>query len=442
MIMKRSALLFSVVLLLSTVVHQQASGLPAFARKYKTSCTTCHVGFPKLNAFGEAFRNNGYQFPGHMDAEYVKEDAVSLGSDTSFPKEIWPGSIPGSAPVAILLSGAVDYDPTEKRVSFGEMGNMITALMGGTLGEDLAFWGQVDVSNMGVTVGRAFLRFSNLIGENYAFNMRVGAFEPAVFTFSNRRNAFADYWILSRKFSTDMNWSLENIQKGLEFNGVVDGRLSYTAGVVDGFGLPHRVLDMYGRVLYKIGGMRLDGVVEGGKLPTNPVPWMDNSISVGAFGYAGSSMLKPDSLPQENNFTMIGGEVNAWYDRFNLFGAFGLRKDNAPFVGLKNQSVNTTVWFTELDVMALPWLIPCVRAESWKSSRTDAMNMVQDFSDFQIKPGVIFVVRPNVTVSLITLWTNTVAEKMAMDMPMPATGHVHGALTETGQVQVHLMVGM
>ena len=37
--------------------------IPAFARKYKTSCMTCHVAYPKLNAFGEAYRLNGYQIP-------------------------------------------------------------------------------------------------------------------------------------------------------------------------------------------------------------------------------------------------------------------------------------------------------------------------------------------------------------------------------------------
>ena len=57
--MKRIMFLLSVVVLL-LAAGEQAYSLPAFARKYKTSCATCHVGFPKLNAFGEAFRRNGY----------------------------------------------------------------------------------------------------------------------------------------------------------------------------------------------------------------------------------------------------------------------------------------------------------------------------------------------------------------------------------------------
>ena len=39
-----------------------ADALPAFARKYQTSCVTCHESFPRLNGIGEAFRLNGYKF--------------------------------------------------------------------------------------------------------------------------------------------------------------------------------------------------------------------------------------------------------------------------------------------------------------------------------------------------------------------------------------------
>jgi hypothetical protein len=40
------------------VFSRPAAAIPAFARKYGTSCQTCHTIFPKLNPFGEAFRRN------------------------------------------------------------------------------------------------------------------------------------------------------------------------------------------------------------------------------------------------------------------------------------------------------------------------------------------------------------------------------------------------
>jgi hypothetical protein len=40
---------------------QKAEAIPAFARKYDFNCNVCHVpGFPKLNDFGNLFRDRGY----------------------------------------------------------------------------------------------------------------------------------------------------------------------------------------------------------------------------------------------------------------------------------------------------------------------------------------------------------------------------------------------
>ena len=39
-----------------------AWAIPAFARKYRVSCLQCHAPVPRLNAFGEAFAANGFEF--------------------------------------------------------------------------------------------------------------------------------------------------------------------------------------------------------------------------------------------------------------------------------------------------------------------------------------------------------------------------------------------
>ena len=71
--------LCSLVLLLSAAAvliagARPAGAVPVFARKYQTSCQTCHVIFPKLNAHGEAFRLNGYRMPAaHAEEEPIKE---------------------------------------------------------------------------------------------------------------------------------------------------------------------------------------------------------------------------------------------------------------------------------------------------------------------------------------------------------------------------------
>ena len=70
----------SAVALGAMLLAADAMAIPAFARKYKTSCQTCHVMFPKLTAFGEAVRLNGYQIPGAEDV-LVKDVPLALGSE-------------------------------------------------------------------------------------------------------------------------------------------------------------------------------------------------------------------------------------------------------------------------------------------------------------------------------------------------------------------------
>src|SRR5437762_12296808 len=50
--------------LLSTAAPARA--LPAFARRFNLACGACHSAVPRLNAFAEAFHENGFKPPGTM----------------------------------------------------------------------------------------------------------------------------------------------------------------------------------------------------------------------------------------------------------------------------------------------------------------------------------------------------------------------------------------
>lgn len=402
--------------MLALLFSDRGYAIPAFARKYKTSCATCHNGFPKLNAFGEAFRRNGYQFPGGADAEFTKEEPVSLGSEgnkKAFPDAIWPGSLPGTSPISLFLNGEADYNPKiDPRFTFGSLGSSIEAVAAGTLGEDLSFWGHAILNSDGtVELNRMFLIFSNILGDGYELNARVGVIEPGLFSFSTHRAWMEGYWLTTRSFDNDdaqdpaigMGWSIEETQKGLEVNGILQGRFGYNAGIVEAFGPSHAAKDYYGHLTYKFGGLPLDGVMEGGAAPNNPQPYIDNSFTIGAFAYHGNALIGSDPGLQPNPFTMGGGDVNAFYDRFNLFGGVGIRHDEQPFLGAAGVGANTTVWFGELDVVAYPWLLPGVRFESWHSSGApDSTGISASYTDAQVVPGVVVLFRPNVKFTLRT----------------------------------------
>ena len=50
-------------LLFVTVLPSPSLAIPAFARKYNLSCTSCHTKPPRLNSFGDAFHMSGFQIP-------------------------------------------------------------------------------------------------------------------------------------------------------------------------------------------------------------------------------------------------------------------------------------------------------------------------------------------------------------------------------------------
>jgi hypothetical protein len=49
--------------------------LPAFARKYGLPCSACHLGWPMLSPFGQAFKDNGYQLGNDRDAPIFQQPA-------------------------------------------------------------------------------------------------------------------------------------------------------------------------------------------------------------------------------------------------------------------------------------------------------------------------------------------------------------------------------
>ena len=143
----RRPVMFATAVLLLLAAFRPASAVPVFARKYQTSCQTCHVAFPKLNPFGEAFRLNGYRMPAETE-EQIKETPVSLGAEAykkTWPSMVYPSSIPGHVPIAINIKMADVYssetDGTNRTVTkndfqFPQEVNLFTA---GTLGEKFGF---------------------------------------------------------------------------------------------------------------------------------------------------------------------------------------------------------------------------------------------------------------------------------------------------------------
>ncbi len=384
-----SVLLF-LLLLVETATPVMA--IPAFARKYRTSCQTCHTAFPALTPFGEAFRLNGYRFPEGTDPGVSKDDPVALGSEgykKLWPRSIWPGEISGIPPVSVVVESEVANDRATKSTSFDGLGGEFALLTGGTFGERASFYGEIEMAREDGEIVTEMERINMLFRPfaTPAFQFKIGAFEPGLLLVSAHRRLTDHRYFLLREPATDNAWTPEPFQQGIEFFGVAAHRILYNVGYVEGSSNEsNNAKDVYARVAYKIGGLRLDGTTEKGAeagLPTNPKPWSEKSLTLSAFTYRGSPLLSSTTtvlvndpntnivtpvdttLEQDDDFVVFGGDV-AWnfLDLMVRAGASS-REDDSPFIGspaMTDIKVKNT--FFEVDWVAYPWLIPAGRWES------------------------------------------------------------------------------
>ena len=335
--------------LLLLIAVPTADAIPAFSRKYRTSCATCHVAFPKLNAFGEAFRNKGYRMPGH-DEDYLADDPVSLGAEPwkrLWPEAIWPADIPYLPPVAFYVDNTYVVEPGAEINNDFLFPNNVALLTGGTFGSTFSFYGRINVFAPGQDLHiHRFFGQANDLGTNL-FNVRFGQMEPRAIPFSSSRSLIASDYLINAQTFPLREWleahesggghveegagggehlhggdfALGSTQKGIELWGATTGfggkgGFEYGVGVVNGngsgaFGATGRndnnsSKDTYGRAAYKFGGLSLLGDPENAPAQSNN--WRDDSLTVGVFGYRGSA---PFMLMGENEGEEMHGMVNS-----------------------------------------------------------------------------------------------------------------------------------
>ena len=240
MLERRLAICALLLIALALLAPQQSKAIPAFSRMYSTSCSTCHIDFPKLNDFGKAFKDAGFKFP-KDDESMIKVPPVMLGAPAQaelWPKAIWPGKIPGLPPIGFrynqvfqVLSrnrnnfqfagqpGApVDVTSADSnfvpRTDF--QAGTFSIFSAGNFGSDIAFWIDDDISDAGQPsgLGDAYLKFVN-IGRflhlpTDAMHLRFGQFELEL-PFSQARSwNLSDWDIYTQTNIGVLNPSLTN----------------------------------------------------------------------------------------------------------------------------------------------------------------------------------------------------------------------------------------
>jgi hypothetical protein len=381
----------------------RAEAIPEWARKYKTSCVTCHEAFPSLNPVGEAFRLNGYRFP---DDLYVKEEPVILGQDAYkkvWPDAIWPSDIPAYAPLAIRVRGAAGEAPYGMRTVRNSLNffDELNILAAGTLGESNSFFLELSVEGAEVSFSPR-LNFEALfqgdIEDGKWLNLSIGYVGDHEIDLPELQDAqrvgFVNYLKSSWKNPvpgtiTDgaaTQWSNASSdfvlgpQAGIMLYGFHD-YFKYAVGLTNGEGgIPDRNSrkDGFIQASYKFGGRSFSG--KGGptgqgknkeELSSSPAGgWVDDSVTLGFFGYIGAGRI--DATPvapagptvsTDDLFWRWGMDVRWKIGSFTFAGGFLLGRDNNPYGAAAPGAVSSTEFLFEAKWFAYPWLIPLVRLE-------------------------------------------------------------------------------
>jgi hypothetical protein len=211
-----------------------AHGIPAFGRKYGLRCSSCHEAWPMLNAFGQKFKDNGYQLMNDRDTpiwqnpsywpvtfritpNWHRESDNKVGVDTS--------------------SGAVTGEQQITSSGFDVSG--LDFHTGGTLEKNISFYVLPSADSTGAFHFETVMaRFDNLMGSPW-LNVKMGKFEldnlvseKRMLTLSNDGGAYQIYHFIPVGDGNIFGQIGDN-QLGAEVMGhSVDDRTRYSAALI------------------------------------------------------------------------------------------------------------------------------------------------------------------------------------------------------------------
>jgi hypothetical protein len=387
MLMHRRMISVFLSFLVLVTLTGSSQAIPAFSRQYGTSCSTCHLDFPKLNDFGKAFKDAGFKFP-KDDESFIKVPPVLLGAPANkeqFPHTIWPGTIPGLPPVGlrynhffqVVSSNRNNFnaqnpgDPALQqfipRTDF--QAGLFSIFMAGNFGSDIAFWVDDDLSVGGSGgdggLGDGYLKFVN-IGRflklpTDALSLRVGQFELDL-PFSPARSWNLSGWDIydqpnigiASTQNVNNAFALSNAAQGVEISGghsyrgyhyslaIVNQNTGGTPGggtsvsPVVTYTSDSNFKDIYARFAYRFNLERDPASRNEIQAAGATGPRDHTFLTLGTLYFYGRSVQRfqgqdtsgiPVVLTAREPFYRVGGDFNFNYHFFNLFGQFIYGRD-------------------------------------------------------------------------------------------------------------------
>lgn len=412
----------------------EEEAIPAFARLYRTSCSTCHTAAPKLNVLGEVFRLNGYQLPDN-DLLLRYDEPVPLGDEMwkeEWPRAIWPGEIPGQVPLALRIVSDLQFtrsDETEAESSF-RFPNEIYILAGTPLAKGVGAFIESEWSrDEGLEVIQAKAKFQDLIPglPSGALNIWVGLQNLYLFTFTDRqidragRQKFAWQEFRAADFPltrandleptdfedagvlvSDNEFRLGWVQPSIEFNGLLTDRLYYGLGVAQGAvdaSDSNDRKDVYYKLRYKLGGLDLRGRYDLGAGPVAGTggQLLDRSLIVEHFGYFGAEPTVDGSNDEHHS---LGISARGLYGPWDIGVGYVRRKNEAPWGRDVLRDLEFSSVFGKIEFLGFPWLLGSLKVD-WFEANVSTNEVTDSLSPESIEqtrvlPGIIALIRQNI----------------------------------------------
>ena len=393
------------VLLLFSFSLEIAYAIPAFSRRHKVECTTCHTIYPELNEYGELFLKNSYVYTHAKQSmgqpapppilggggdpvlqEKLKTRAIESptsggGSAASDVKNegLWLAAIPEQLPLSATatLNASYNKNATDND-EFDFSTRALVLQAGGNFRDKVGFFAKYTLYTEGV--------YNPSAGNNYAgnanvpknsgtelnelfiswrhpldipINIKIGRLKPklSLWKSSNRisvsSSATQTYTVGNSPFAIDSS------QDAIEMNGVLARRLFLAAGVVDRDG--QNEMEGYGHITFKMGGTDFEGNEPLVDLESDSV-WDYLSVMVAAYGYAGRNANIVAGVGQNfNDYYRLGGDLEMVYKKLRLKAGAVKGRDSNPFFSTVKGYINSLAVSSEAEYMFDTNLMAAVR---------------------------------------------------------------------------------
>ncbi len=315
------------LLALALLTPADAGAIPAFARRHKLSCSTCHAPFPRLKAYGDEFAGAGFVIPEQEKAR----DYVAAGDELLWLNRDFPLAVRFEAFGVYTQEATVEND---LQSPWG-----LKLLSGGALGRGVGYYFYFYMSERGEVAGveDAYLHFNDIGG--LPFDVMVGQFQICDPLMKRElRLTFEDYLIYKLKVGesgTDLAYDRGLIfTYGLEATGT-----DLVAMLVNGNGKAEAGDAGFDSDNFKNVGLRLKQGI-------------GDALGIGGFAYLGKERLTAAgaAAAADNEIRYLGPDLTLAIGPAALTAQYLLRRDSNPgFLDVEPAAeIETAGWVAEL----------------------------------------------------------------------------------------------